>query len=136
MRYLDALLRPLAALPPGLPVVAEAPAEVTEALTALGFAVTMPQHPPAEAVDPAAAWGVLVCAPADARVAAVRLRADLAPGAWLSVVTADAAGPTALVGVLEDAGYALAQLPESVTDADGGHALHVVVRRVDPGVVG
>lgn len=131
MRSLDALLRPLASLPPGLPVVAAAPPEVIGALTALGFSVSdLDQRP-----DGSAAWGVVVGPAHDAGASARRLRSRLASGAWLSLVVLGEIGATDLVGVLEDAGYALAQVPEAVTEGDGTSGLHVVVRRVDPGIV-
>lgn len=140
MRLLDALLRPLASLPPGTRLLVEATEDVGEALRTLGFAVgdaaTMPER--------TAAWGVIVGPFETVRESAPRLRARLAPGAWLSVVALGNGGATDLVGAMEDAGYALAQMPEAVHGGDqagqhviGHHVIghHVIVRRVDPGVV-
>lgn len=132
MRTLDALLRPLASLPPGLPLVADAPSDVVEALGALGLVVAAP-----EAAEPgSAAWGVAFAEASEVATVAARMRVLLAPGAWLSLVVRGPASPTDLVGRLEDAGYALAHAPEATDDGDGVPRHHVIVRRVDAGMVG
>ena len=138
---LDALLRPLAMLPPGLPVVVAEPLAApvaASALSALGFAVTAASPETASALPAGAyAWGVAVAHEAELPALAAALRPALAPGAWLSVAVETRATASVLVGWMETAGFVLAQAPETLPPegmSPGG--LHGIFRRVDAGVIG
>lgn len=132
---LDALLRPLAVLPPGLSVVVAEPVVMAApALASLGFSVTsVSQETATSLASGAFAWGVAVSHESELPALAAALRPALAPGAWLSVAIETRSSASALVGWMETAGYVLAQAPETLRPGGG---LHGIFRRVDTGVIG